>query len=342
MKRILLFMFASLVVLLFVVPATAQAAEVLPSWQGQPKQDIIDFVTKVATEGDDFVPPAERIAVFDNDGTLWAEQPEYFQAIFLKDQLKALAPKHPEWKRQQPFKDALDGKISGDYAKLLALAAALDIGKTTDEYAQAVSDWIATATYTQDDRFKGRLYTQLIYQPMLELLDYLRANDFKTYIVSGGGIDFMRPWTEAVYGIPPEQVVGSSVGTKFVPGDAEKSPLLVRTAGQSDDPKTESLFIDDNVGKPVGINQHIGRRPIASFGNSDGDLQMHQWVDAGAEHPHFSLYIHHTDAAREWNYDAMPDNEVGVLDNGLKEAQAKGWTVVDMEKDWTQVFPDLK
>jgi phosphoglycolate phosphatase-like HAD superfamily hydrolase len=303
------------------------AADPLPSWNdGLAKESITDFVAKVTKEGSpDFVPPAERIAVFDNDGTLWSEQPMYFQLAFILDRVKALAPEHPEWKEEEPFKSVLAGDLEGVLAggehALLELAMATHAGMTTEEFEKIVKDWLAEARHP---RF-NRPYTDCVYQPMLELLAYLRANGFQTWIVSGGGIEFMRPWTEEVYGIPPEQVVGSSIKTKFEMRDRE--PVLVRLP--------ELNFIDDKEGKPVGINQHIGRRPIAAFGNSDGDLQMLQWTAAG-DGPRFCLYVHHTDAEREWAYDR--ESHIGRLDKGLEEAKARGWTIVDMKSDWKRVF----
>jgi phosphoglycolate phosphatase-like HAD superfamily hydrolase len=306
----------------------AYAADPLPSWHdGKTKQAIITFVTQVTTPGGtDFVPAPERIAVFDNDGTLWSEQPMYVQLAFALDRVKALAPEHPEWKTQQPFKAVLEGDLKalmagGEHA-LLELMMAAHAGNTTEAFAQFVKDWIATAKHPQT----GRRYTDMVYQPMLELLEYLRANGFKTYIVSGGGIEFMRPWTEAVYGIPPEQVVGSSIQTRFELRDGK--PALVRLP--------EINFIDDKAGKPVGINQHIGRRPIAAFGNSDGDLQMLQWTCIG-NRIGFCMYVHHTDAEREWAYDRK--SSIGRLDKGLDEAAARGWTVVDMKQDWNIIYP---
>jgi len=305
----------------------ARAADPLPSWNDGPaKQSILTFVEKVTKPGSpDFVPPAERIAVFDNDGTLWAEQPMYFQAFFIFDRIKALAPQHPEWKDKEPFASVLKGDVKsalagGEHA-LVEMAMATHAGMTTEEFDKIVTDWISTAKHP----VTKRPYTEMVYQPMLELFAYLRANGFKTFIVSGGGIEFMRPWTEKVYGIPPEQVVGSSIKTKFEQRDGK--PVLMRLP--------EINFIDDKAGKPVGINQHIGRRPIAAFGNSDGDLQMLQWTAAGSG-PRFCLYVHHTDAAREWAYDR--ESHIGKLDKGLDEAKAKGWTVVSMKDDWKTIF----
>jgi hypothetical protein len=307
--------------------SVAQAADPLPSWSdGKAKQSIVDFVAKVTKSGSpDFVPVAERIATFDNDGCLWAEQPMYFQAIFIFDRIKALAPQHPEWKAKEPFASVLKGDVksalAGGEPALMEMAMASHAGMTTEEFEKIVSDWIATAKHPATKR----PYTEMVYQPMLELLAYLRMNGFKTFIVSGGGIEFMRPWTEKVYGIPPEQVIGSSIKTKFELRDGK--PVLVRLP--------ELNFIDDKAGKPVGINQHIGRRPIAAFGNSDGDLQMFQWTAAGSG-ARFCLYVHHTDAEREWAYDRQ--SHIGRLDKGLDEAMARGWTIVDMKKDWNTIF----
>jgi phosphoglycolate phosphatase-like HAD superfamily hydrolase len=308
-----------------------RAAGPLPSWnEGKAKQSIITFVEKVTKPGSpDFVPVPERIAVFDNDGTLWAEQPMYFQALFVFDRIKALSPQHPEWKDKEPFASVLKGDVksalAGGERSLMEMVMATHTGMTTEEFEKIVKDWIATAKHP----VSKRPYTEMVYQPMREVLAYLRANGFKTFIVSGGGIEFMRPWTEKVYGIPPEQVVGSSVKTKFELRDGK--PVLVRLP--------ELNFIDDNAGKPVGINQHIGRRPVMAFGNSDGDLQMLQWTAAGPG-ARFCLYVHHTDAAREWAYDRQ--SHIGRLDKGLDEASAKGWTVVSMKDDWKTVFASGK
>jgi hypothetical protein len=306
---------------------SAPAADPLPSWnEGPAKRSIISFVDRVTAEGSpDFVPVAERIATFDNDGTLWSEQPMYFQAFFIFDRIKVLAPQHPEWKDKEPFASVLRGEVKaalagGEHA-LLEMAMATHAGMTTDEFEQIVKDWIATAKHP----VTGRLYTEMVYQPMLELLAYLRANGFKTYIVSGGGIEFMRPWTERVYGIPPEQVIGSSIRTRFELRDGR--PVLVRLP--------EINFIDDKAGKPVGIQQHIGRRPIAAFGNSDGDFEMLDWTTSGRG-PRFGLIVHHTDADREWAYDRS--SHVGKLDKGLNEAASKGWTIVSMKEDWKTVY----
>jgi phosphoglycolate phosphatase-like HAD superfamily hydrolase len=328
MKRVLLTVFTFGFTLLFGGLATAQTADLLPSWNdGKAKQSIVDFVGKVTKEGTpDFVPPAERIATFDNDGTLWAEQPMYFQAFFIFDRIKALAPQHPEWKDKEPFASVLNGDVKGALAggehALFEMAMATHAGMTTEEFEKIVTNWITTARHP----VTKRPYTEMLYQPMLELLAYLRASGFKTFIVSGGGIEFMRQWAEKVYGIPPEQVIGSSGKTKFEMRDGK--PVLVKLP--------ELNFFDDKAGKPIAIQHHIGRRPIAAFGNSDGDLQMLQWTTAG-QGPRFALYVHHTDAEREWAYDRQ--SSIGRLDKGLDEAQAKGWTVVDMKQDWKLIYP---
>ncbi|HEY7090564.1 MAG TPA: HAD family hydrolase, partial [Tepidisphaeraceae bacterium] len=291
------------------------------------KSAIASFVTRVTKEGSpDFVPPAERIAVFDNDGTLWCEQPAYFQLLFAFDRIKSMAPQHPEWKDTEPYKSVLAGDMKGLAAAgqkgLLEIIAATHTGMTTDEFGATVKDWMKTARHPKFNR----PYNQCIYQPMVELLAYLRANGFKTFIVSGGGVEFMRPWTEETYGIPPEQVVGSSGEVKFEMRDGK--PVLIK------EPKIE--FIDDGPGKPVGINRFIGRRPVMGFGNSDGDLQMLQWTTAG-QGPRFGLIVHHTDAQREFAYDR--ESHIGKLDKALDEAAPRGWTVVDMKQDWKVIFP---
>ena len=300
----------------------------LPSWNdGATKQAIVTFVAQVTQQGGpDFVLPAERIATFDNDGTLWCEHPMYVQLVFALDRVKAMAPLHPEWKTTQPFKAALEGDMktlaaSGERG-LVELIMASHAGMTAEEFTKIVTDWLATA---RDPRFK-RPYTELVYQPMLELLAYLRANGFKTFIVSGGGIEFMRPWTERVYGIPPEQVVGSSIKTKFQMRDGR--PELFRLA--------EMNFVDDRAGKPVGINEYIGRRPIAAFGNSDGDLEMLQWTTMSGG-VRLGLIVHHTDAEREYAYDRNTD--FGRLDVALDAAAPNKWTVVSMKTDWKVIFP---
>ena len=308
--------------------AAAQPPDPLPSWSDGTKRVITDFVARVTTPGaPDFVPVDQRIATFDNDGTLWAEQPIYFQVAFAIDQVKANASKRPEWRTRQPFKAVLDNDRKALAAAgekgLLQIVAATHAGMTIEAFEKTVADWIATARHP---RF-NRPYTDLVYQPMLELLAYMRASGFKTFIVSGGGIEFMRPWTEKVYGIPPEQVVGSSGVTKWQMGPADK-PSLLKEA------KVE--FVDDGPGKPVGINRFIGRRPIFAFGNSDGDQQMLEWTAAGSG-ARFMGIVHHTDAEREWAYDRT--SSVGKLDKAWDEAVRRGWLVVDMKRDWKKVFP---
>ncbi|MDW5290907.1 HAD family hydrolase [Formosa sp. PL04] len=300
----------------------------LPSWsEGATKRAIISYVTDVTNnESQNFIPIVDRIATFDNDGNLWSEQPAYFQLLFAMDRVKALAPEHPEWKNKQPFKAALDGDLntlaaSGEHG-ILEIIMASHVGVNTAEFEQIVTDWIATAKHPRFDR----PYTELVFQPMLELLDYLRANDFKTFIVSGGGIEFMRPWVEHVYGIPKDQVVGSSIATEFDYNSGE--PIIKRL------PKID--FIDDGNGKPVGINKFIGRKPVFASGNSDGDLPMLQYTDSN-KYLSFQLYLHHTDNEREWSYDR--ESHIGRLDKGLDEANEKGWTIIDMKKDWRIVYP---
>jgi hypothetical protein len=308
---------------------SVQKSDPLPSWnEGKTKQSIIDFVNEVTDKSSpNFVNPGDRIATFDNDGTLWSEQPYYFQLQFAIDRVKALAPEHPEWKNNPLFKAVLDNDIKkvllfGEHG-LLEIVMATHAGMTTEEFSRIVKEWINTARHPKTNK----LYKEMVYHPMLELLDYLRANGFKTYIVSGGGIDFMRPWTEEVYGVPSEQVIGSSGIVKFEMRDG--NPVLVKLP--------EINFIDDKEGKPVGIHQFIGKRPIAAFGNSDGDLQMLQWTAAG-EGKKLMVYIHHTDAEREWAYDRQ--SSIGRLDKGLDEANEKGWVVVDMKNDWKIIYHD--
>jgi phosphoglycolate phosphatase-like HAD superfamily hydrolase len=320
---------SALAAILIVLSWRAAGAADLPSWnEGAAKAAILDFVADVTAEGGpDFVPASERVATFDNDGTLWVEQPMYVQGVFAFDRLRALAPQHPEWQTQQPFKAALEGDratlADAGERGLVALVMATHAGMTTGAFAAKVADWLATA---QHPRFQ-RPYLRLVYQPMVELLGYLRANGFKTFIVSGGGVDFMRPWAEGAYGVPPEQVVGSSIKTGFELRDGE--PVLVKL------PEVE--FVDDKAGKPVGIHRFIGRRPIAAFGNSDGDLQMLQWTTLGAPGRRFGLIVRHDDAEREYAYDR--DSHVGRLDKALDAAPAAGWTVVSMKDDWREVFP---
>ena len=300
----------------------------LPSWnEGETKSAIINYVIDVTnTESKNFITIPDRIATFDNDGNLWSEQPAYFQLFFAIDRVKALASEHPEWKTKQPFKAVLENNMKelakhGEHG-IIKLVMASHAGNTTDEFEAIVKEWLATA---QHPRFK-RPYTDLVYQPMLELINYLRENDFKTFIVSGGGIEFMRPWVEEVYGIPKDQVVGSSIKTEF--GNKDGTPVINRLA--------ELDFINDKEGKPIGIHKFIGRKPVFASGNSDGDLQMMQWT-ASNKLKSFMLYVHHTDSVREWAYDR--ESHIGRLDKGLDEANEKGWTIIDMEKDWKVIYP---
>jgi phosphoglycolate phosphatase-like HAD superfamily hydrolase len=300
----------------------------LPSWNDGPtRQSILRFVTITTQQGSSaLIAPAERIAVFDNDGTLWAEQPMYFQLAFAMDRVKAMAPQHPEWATTEPFKSILAGDMKGVMASgekgILHVIAATHTGMTTDEFSKAVADWAATARHPKT----RKLYTEMVYQPMVELLKFLRSKGYKTFIVSGGGQEFMRPWAERVYGIPPEQVIGSHAELKFEMRDGK--PVLIK------EPKV--ALIDDKEGKPVGIQRFIGRRPVIAFGNSDGDHQMLQWTAAGSG-PRLAAVIHHTDADREWAYDRT--SHIGQLDKAWDEAVAKGWLVVDMKKDWKRIFP---
>jgi phosphoglycolate phosphatase-like HAD superfamily hydrolase len=314
-------------VLALTASAADPAADLL-SWNDGPARDsIIDFVDRVTSDGTpDFVPVAERISVFDNDGTLWCEQPMYFQLAFAIDRIKTLAPDHPEWKDQEPYKSILAGDIPAALAgvdkAVVEIITATHAGMTTDEFHDIVADWLATARHPKYDR----PYTELVYQPMLELLAYLREHEFKTYIVSGGGVEFMRVFTEEVYGIPPEQVVGSRGKLKLEMRDGE--PVLLKLP--------EVDFVDDGPGKPVGIQQMIGRRPVMALGNSDGDLQMLQWTTAG-DGPRLALIVHHTDADREFAYDRT--SHIGKLDKALDAATQRGWTVVNMRTDWKDIFP---
>jgi len=321
---------AALAAMLALATTVARAAaDPLPSWNDTaPKKAIVAFVERVTKEGSpDFVPPAERIATFDNDGTLWCEQPIYFQLMFAFDRVKALAPQHPEWKTKEPFASLLKGDVKGALAggekAIFQIVAATHTGMSTEEFEKIVKDWIATAKHP---KFKRPL-TECIYQPMVELLAYLRANGFKTFIVSGGGIEFMRPWTEKVYGVPPEQVVGSSVKTKYEMRDGK--PVLMRLP--------EMNFIDDKTGKPVGINEHIGRRPVAAFGNSDGDQQMLEWTQAG-DGARLMMLVHHDDPVREFAYGA--ESKIGTFSDALMaEAKKDDWTVISMKDDWKTIFP---
>ncbi len=311
-------------------PAAVSSAAALPSWRDGPaKQAIQKFVADVTREGSpNFVPPAERIAVFDNDGTLWSEQPLYFQFTFLLAQVKAAAPSHPEWQNNPAYKALVAkdyGALASQQKQLLQLVAVANSGMTVDEYDKTIRDWLATSRHPKFNR----PYTELVYQPQLELLAYLRANGFKTFIVSGGTIEFMRPWVEKVYGIPPEQVIGSSQVVQYQMHDGQRA--LVRQ------PKLD--FVDDGPGKPVGIYRHIGRKPILAFGNSDGDLQMLQYTTSG-NGPHLALLVHHDDAVREFAYDRT--SKIGKLDRAWDEAIVDGWTVVSMKDDWQTIYPAPK
>jgi phosphoglycolate phosphatase-like HAD superfamily hydrolase len=315
------------VLALWFLTGLAYAQTPLASWNDGPsRQAILEFVAAVTKEGgQDYVAPVDRIAVFDNDGTLWSEQPLYFQLIFALDQVKVMAPKHPEWAQEQPFKAAIEGDHQALAAAgtegLLKIVGVTHTNMTTQDFSEEVKQWVKTARHP---RFKHP-YTSLIYAPMRELLDYLRGNGFKTYIVSGGEVEFMRAWAQDVYGIPPEQVIGTTFVTEFQMRDGK--PVLMRT------PKLD--YNDDGPGKPVSINKFIGRQPIFAFGNSDGDLQMLQWTAAGSG-KRFAGLVHHTDAKREWAYDR--ESKIGKLDKALDEATNKGWVIVDMEKEWKRIY----
>jgi phosphoglycolate phosphatase-like HAD superfamily hydrolase len=311
------------------ISATIQAADPLPSWHNHsPKQAILEFVAAVTDKNSkDYVEPVDRIATFDNDGTLWIEYPMYTQMLFSVDRIKKLAPQHPDWKIRQPFKGVLEDDMEAVAATgmkgLLEIVMASHSGMTAVEFEEEASKWLAT---TRQPRFK-RLYTELVYQPQLELLDYLRKNGFRTFIVSGGGVAFMRPVTQEIYGIPPEKVIGSSIVTEYQVKDGK--PELIRM------PKIN--FINDKEAKPVGIYQHIGRRPILAFGNSDSDMQMIEYTTSG-EGRRLGLFVHHTDDGREYAYDRK--SKVGKLDKALDQADARGWIIVDMKNDWKTIFPE--
>ena len=317
------------------VAQPASAVDPLPSWNDdKTKKAIVTFVQRVTDENSPgFVPPAERIATFDNDGTLWSEQPLYFQAMFALDRIRAMAAEHPEWKTTEPYKSAIAGDLQGlkasGKAGVMKVLLTPHENVTATDFAKSVSDWLATARHPTT----GMAYTQMVFQPMLELLAYLRANDFKTFIVSGGGIDFMRVFAEKVYGVPPEQVVGSTLEARFEMRDGV--PTIVKTG--------KLLLIDDKEGKPVGIHQYIGRRPIFAAGNADADMQMLQYTtiprSGGDTRPRFGLIVHHTDGEREFAYDR--DSSFGRLDKALDEAGRRGWVVVDMKNDWSRIYPDL-
>jgi len=314
-----------LVGLLLLSSVLATAQEVLPSWnEGKNRTNVVNYVETVTDENSsDFIPVKDRIAVFDNDGTLWSEQPAYFQFFFAVDRVKALASQHPEWKTEQPFKAVLEDDMKTVIASgkegLLKLIMATHTGMSDEEFDAIVIDWIKTAKHPT----KKVHYSELVFQPMLELLDYLRANDFKTFIVSGGGIDFMRPWASEVYGIPSNQIIGSKIEVKY------EDKKIVRV------PKVR--FIDDKEGKPVGIHYHIGQRPVAAFGNSDGDFAMMEYTEANKKYKTLQLYVHHTDAKREWAYDRK--SHIGKLDKGLDYAKIHDWTIVDMKNDWKVIYP---
>ena len=308
--------------------AAKQAQDPLPSWNDvQSKKNIMDYVASVADESSpDFIPVKDRIATFDNDGNLWSEQPLYFQLFFAIDRVKAMAPDHPEWKNEQPFKAVLENNMEelakqGEHG-LVKLVMATHAGKTTVEFDQDVKQWVQSAKHPQ----KNVTYDKLVYQPMLELLQYLRSHDFKTYIVSGGGVDFMRAFVTEIYGIPEEQIIGSRIKTSFDYNDG--NPIIRRLP--------ELDYIDDKEGKPLNIQKIIGKKPVFSSGNSDGDLQMMQWT-ASNSYKSFMLYVHHTDEVREWAYDR--ESHIGRLDKGLDQALNDGWTVIDMKKDWKVIYP---
>ena len=321
MKNVVLFLS------LLIGTVSVAIAEPLPSWNNTgSKEAIVSFVERVTKEGSkDFVPPGQRIAVFDNDGTLWAEQPLYFQFLYAFDRVKELAPQHPEWKEKEPYASILKGDLkkalAGGKESLIQVLATTHAGITTEEFDNSVRNWLATARHP----VTKRPYNEMAYQPMLEVLEYLRDNDFKTFIVSGGGIDFMRVFAEQTYGISPEQVIGSSIKAKYEVRDG--TPVILKVP--------ELVFINDKAEKPVGIHQHIGRRPVMAFGNSDGDFEMLEWTTSG-KGARFGLLVHHTDADREWAYDR--ESHIGKLHRGLDEAKKRGWVVVDMKEDWKFVF----
>lgn len=327
MKRLLTGFFIYLLLLLTAAGAGAQS-DPLPSWNDSAsKRAIVAFVDSVTKQGSpDYIPPEERIATFDNDGTLWSEQPAYFQMFYLIDQVKKMAPEHPEWKSREPFASVLKGDMKSVAASgekgLLEMLAATHSGMTSEQFADNVRQWLATARHPKT----GKPFNQMVYQPMLELLNYLRANGFKTFIVSGGGVDFMRVFAEQTYGIPPEQTIGSSLKAKYEMRDGK--PAIVKLP--------DINLIDDKEGKPVGIYQYIGRRPAFAAGNSDGDYQMLEWTTSG-DGKRFGLIVHHTDGEREWAYDR--DSTFGRLDKALQDAPKNGWLIVDMKNDWKTVYP---
>ncbi len=300
----------------------------LPSWnEGETKDNIIAYVSEVTREGSsDFIPVSDRIATFDNDGTLWSEKPLYFQLLFLEDRLKAMAPNHPEWNNQQPYKAMLEGDMESmknqGMKGLMELLMTTHAGMTTEEFQLIVTDWLASTNHPS----KNVPFTDLVYQPMLELIDYLKSSEFTVYIISAGGMEFMRPWADLAYGIPKDRIVGSTIKTEYDYNDG--NPVLRRLP--------EMDFIDDHSGKPIAINKFIGRKPVLAAGNSDGDLEMLQWTDSN-KYKSLQVYIHHTDSIREWAYDR--NSIVGHFDKGLDEALAKSWTIVDMAKDWKAIYP---
>jgi phosphoserine phosphatase len=313
------------------VAARAQGGDPLPSWNDGPSRSrIVAFVQSVTSAtSPDFVPPADRIAVFDNDGTLWSEQPMYFQLAFIIDRVKAMSPARPEWKDRQPFKGVLEGNMEAVMATgekgLLEMAMATHAGMSSDEFAVIARDWLASARHPKT----RRPYTEMVFQPMLELLTYLRSNGFKTYIVSGGGVEFLRVFAEQVYGVPAEQVIGSTIKTRYEQRNGR--PAIVRL------PDVD--FIDDKAGKPVAINKFIGKRPIAAFGNSDGDFEMLEWVTS-APGARLGLLVHHDDGEREWAYDRK--SHIGRLDRGLDEGPRRGWTITSMKKEWKSIYPPAR
>ncbi len=327
--------FKLLFALTFCAIAGCASTDPLPSWNdGRAKSAIREYVDRATDEGSSgYIAPDERVATFDNDGTLWAEQPLYFQLLFALDRVRELAPEHPHWRTTEPFKSVLRDDMKGVMASgkegLEQILIATHTGMTAEEFRRAVSEWLATARHPETHM----KYTEMVYQPMLELLSYLRANGFKTFIVSGGGIDFMRVFTERVYGVPPEQVVGTEIEAAFELRDG--LPVIVKEG--------KLVLLDDKTGKPVGIYQHIGRQPVFAAGNSDGDLEMLEYTtiagDSAGATPRLGMIIHHTDAVREWAYDR--DSFVGRLDTALDDAPSRGWIVVDMKKDWNRIFPDF-
>jgi hypothetical protein len=336
MKKLSVFLAVSILLNVFVACTpnadvnneTSKQTDPLSSWNnGTTKTAIINYVNDVTNpESKNFIAIPDRIATFDNDGNLWSEQPAYFQLFFAIDRVKALASKHPEWKTTQPFKSILENDMDelmkqGEHG-LIEIVMATHAGNTIDEFENDVVNWINTAKHPT----KNVGYDELVYQPMLELLQYLRANDFKTYVVSGGGVDFMRAFVTEIYGIPEEQIIGSRIKTKFEYNDGE--PKIIRLP--------ELDFIDDKEGKPLNIQKIIGKKPVFASGNSDGDLAMMQWT-ASNKLKSFMLYLHHTDSVSEWAYDRK--SHIGRLDKGLDQANNNGWTVIDMEKDWKVIYP---